>query len=172
MPKKRLEAPITGTEKELFDALERLKNGTPTNPELLKKTKLKKLRISETSVAKEAGRSRTLIAHDKCSYPRVRAAILALKNPETPLLTFEEINRNLRKDNAELKDAAKTAMDRVAALVRRLDAVETEAKRRIKEVERKYGQQAGENSSNHIAGAGMMPQPGKVIRLQPPRDEE
>src|SRR5258708_2941611 len=60
---------------DLKRALARLINGNPTNPDLCRLVAEGRLRVSYSSVAKEAGRSRTLIAHKNCTYPEVRKAI-------------------------------------------------------------------------------------------------
>lgn len=64
-------------EQSLWRALDRLKSGKPSDPRLVKCNQQGILKLSIAAVAQEDGRSRTLIGHDKCTYPAVRAAILA-----------------------------------------------------------------------------------------------
>ncbi|MFC3457538.1 hypothetical protein [Massilia haematophila] len=156
MPKKIPEAPITGIEKELMDALARLKSGQPKNAILSKKAKLGKLRINAATVAREANRSRTLIGHDGCAYPRVRAAVKAAAEPEVPPTSFEDVNRRLREDNQELRKTVKLAMSQVAAMIKRMDHLEREATRRIKTAERAVAGSTGATGHNSIAGANLL----------------
>lgn len=65
---------------DFFEALERLQNGTPSNPELQARAAKGKLSINFSTVAQEAGRSRTLIGLDEekqvdDAYEEVRQAI-------------------------------------------------------------------------------------------------
>jgi hypothetical protein len=172
MPKKRPEVPATDTEKALFDALQRLKDGKPEHPDLLKKARLKTLRINPSTVAKEAGRARTLIGYDGCAYPKVRVAILAHKIPTAPTTRFEDVNRKLREDNAILRQSVKTAMDRVAAMVRRLDTVEREAKRKIRDAERGVESAVAKKSASQLAGATFMPKKAVVLPIRTQNEDD
>lgn len=66
-------------EQDFWDAIERILAGSPTDPILRDLATLGKLRLSISTVAKEARRSRRLIGHDGCRYANVRARILGLK---------------------------------------------------------------------------------------------
>jgi len=137
MPKIRDELPPEGIEKELFDALERLANGKPNNPNLIRKANAGKLRINPTTVALEAGRSRTLCAYETCAYPRVYGEIQIYKSLKTkPTTSFEEINSKLTLENGELKDSIRLAMSRVAAMRLRMLAVDIDAKEKLAEAKR------------------------------------
>ncbi|MCS0627940.1 hypothetical protein NX786_01100 [Telluria mixta] len=153
MPKLRSTPPITGVEKELMDAFKRLEEGVPNHPDLLKKARLKKLRINATTVALEAGRARTLIAHDKCAYPRVRAKIKSLEEPKGPSTSYEDVNRTLREQNIELRKMVIVAASRVAAMIRRMDAVDKKAAEAIKKVVRKTSKKEDVSKANNVAGA-------------------
>jgi hypothetical protein len=119
-------------EKDLLDALERLKMGTPKNTDLAKKARAGKLRINPTTVAREAGCSRTLIGHENCIYPKIRNQIREYKDETAkPATSFEEINRQLRRDNLDLKEAVRLAMSRVAAMELQLKAEETTVTREV-----------------------------------------
>ena len=72
-------------EQHFMDAFARLQAGKPKDKILQTAAKLGTLRITVTSVAKEAGHSRTLIGHKGCKYPNVRDRVMALKrDPDTP----------------------------------------------------------------------------------------
>jgi hypothetical protein len=136
-----MKAPETRLKRDLMSALERLKASNPNNPDLIKKAKLGKLRISPSTVAREAGCSRTLIGHEGCAYPEIRNLILKCRDTVAkPATSFEEINRALRHENQELKDAVKLAMSRVAALRLRMDATEISAARDAQEEERRLAE--------------------------------
>lgn len=103
MLRKKDGPPITRVEQELMDALGRLQEGKPQNAGLVRKAKLGTLKINASTVSTEAGRSRTLIGHDKCQYPRVRAAILALQHPIMEPRSAEDVIRRLREENVLLR---------------------------------------------------------------------
>lgn len=65
-------------------ALDRLLAGRPLNETLRAKADVGKLRINPSSVALEAGRSRTLIAHAGSTYSKVRDAIRAASASPLP----------------------------------------------------------------------------------------
>lgn len=156
MRKGRLETVKTGIEKELFDALERLKAGIPKQPDLQKKVRLKRLRINATTVAREAGRARTLIGHDGCAYPRVRAAIKALEDRSGPVTSFEDVNRKLREENADLRKTIKISMSQVAAVLRRMETLDSEIERKIKEATRIAKGKGFIPDSNQIVGTSLL----------------
>lgn len=173
MPKLRPEPPIVGVEKELMDALKRLEDGKPNNPDLLKKARLKKLRINATTVAKEAGRARTLIGHDGCAYPRVRAAIKRHEEPGGPSTSFEDVNRSLREQNAELRKTVLIAASRLAAMIRRMDAVDKAAAEAVKKAKREAANKGNVSNANQVAGARLIRKaPGKVISFPSNADSE
>lgn len=140
----------TPVEQTLLDALDRLKSGKPNNPDLVKRAKRGTLKISVATVAQEAGRSRTLISHDKCAYPAVRTAILALKAPrDAEPTSLAEVNRRLRLENAELRRTVKLARDSMAAMALRMSRVVKEAERRVAAAERRAGRRS---DANQVAG--------------------
>ncbi|WP_143273007.1 hypothetical protein [Azospirillum palustre] len=127
-------------EKDFIDALERLRNRQPQHPDLAKKAKLGTLQINVTTVAQEAGRSRTLIGMDDCRYPRVRAAILAEKADVASVVetrTAEDVIRRLRDDRAALAASLRASESENAALLLRLRDVERAAQREIGIAERR-----------------------------------
>jgi len=73
MPRSRATAPpIDPIEKDFLDALERLRDNVPQDRTLQANKARGRLKINVSTVAQEAGRSRTLIALENCKYPRVR----------------------------------------------------------------------------------------------------
>ena len=86
---------------DYFAALDRLASCKPKNAALKAKVETGTLRINPTTVALEAGRSRTPIAHDGTKYQGVRDAIRGLsKRPAA--------GRNNSADNS---DATTTEVD-------------------------------------------------------------
>ena len=72
---KRRRSSIAVIERDFNDALDRLLAGTPRNSKLRKLAAEGRLNINPTTVAAEAGRSRTLIALEDCRLPSVRSRI-------------------------------------------------------------------------------------------------
>lgn len=95
------------TENALKQALARLEVGRPSHHDNIAAASRGRLRITFTSVAREAGVSRTLIAHEGCRYPGVRARIIEITQKNSTVsrsgVTSAELIRNLRHENAELK---------------------------------------------------------------------
>lgn len=67
---------MSDIQQDLENALSRLLAGIPTNPELKRRLAEGSLRLSISTVAMEAGRSRTLIGYEHCAYPHIRHEIL------------------------------------------------------------------------------------------------
>lgn len=159
-------------EKDLFDALDRLKANEPTHPELIRKARQKKLRINPTTVAKEAKRARTLIGLDNCAYPRVREAITELTGPPKPGPSHTEIVDGLERENKSLRMSVETAMSRVAAMALRMEAVEKEAIRQI-QLEKRRAAMGANVDTNEVAGTRLKNTarntPDNVVSLHPPK---
>ena len=62
MGRRALPPPPGGWEKTIGDAIQRLKQGKPLNPQLLRQAKLRRLRIGPSTVAREAGCPRDYIS--------------------------------------------------------------------------------------------------------------
>jgi len=137
-------------EHELMEALQRLVDRRPQDLDLARKAQRGTLRINASTVAKEAGRSRTLVSHERCAYPRVRAAILNYRNPPNQATSMAETNRRLRSENAELRRSIKLAREAMAAMVRRMERVKNEADREVLAARRR--EQRGNRDPNEIAG--------------------
>ncbi|MCB4824268.1 hypothetical protein [Roseicella aerolata] len=149
--------PPEGVERDFLEALERLKAKRPTNPELARLAKLGRLRITISTVAREAGRSRTLIGHDGCRYPRARAAVVAAMEPVVEPRTTEDALLRLREEVANLQRALKLRDSVNAALVLRMARVEEAAKERVGRAERS----AEREDPNVVAGRTLLPR-GRV----------
>lgn len=63
-------------ERDFNAAIDRILGGRPTHQALQKKAASDELKLTYATVALEAGRSRSLIAHENCSYQAVRERIL------------------------------------------------------------------------------------------------
>lgn len=106
--------PISQIEADFFAAIDRLVSGKPKNADLKRKARDGSIRITCASVAKEAGRSRTLIAHKNCAYPRVRQRIIELlKTPSGPKFTNETVLQ-LRRENKDLTSKIRAAEHQAA----------------------------------------------------------
>lgn len=116
---------------DLIAALARLRDGRPTHPELIRLAEKGRLKISPSTVSKEARRSRTLIGKEDSRYPDIRREVLASKS-QSPLqikrsqalkAMADEI-RNL-KQAIQIKDTALVvARCKIADLERRLGQYE------------------------------------------------
>lgn len=105
MPRIKYPAPPSDQiEKNFMAALERLQSGTPTN-KVLRAAKAKGiLKINASTVAQEAGHSRTLIGMENCRYPRIRELIhLAKSNVADVPRTHTELIQKLRAEIADLR---------------------------------------------------------------------
>jgi len=105
MPKKRIaEPPIDAIEQEFLDAIVRIQEGKPRNKELKERAARRALALNPSTVAREAGHSRTLIGKEKdCRYPRVRKKIEEAKVAKNTLpTTYTELIVTLRADKKEL----------------------------------------------------------------------
>lgn len=111
------------TAKRLEEALQRLRDGTPTNAQV--RAALEKRQaagkqynlVSVSNVALEAGVSRTLIGHVDCPYPKVRNAILKAKKASPAAAAL----RALRQEIAELKTTRTQLITVCASLRAELD---------------------------------------------------
>jgi len=140
-------------EKDFLLALERLQAGKPKDKKLLAAAKAGKLRISITTVAAEAGHSRTLIGHKGCKYPSVRDRVLGLKTDPANPTRLQDIVAARRQDVARLSRELKLSQSQNAALVVRVLRLEQEVQRLSRECERLRRQ-----SPNHA---------DKVVVLRP-----
>lgn len=153
---KRSDLPTTfnGMEQHLLDAWQRVKDGRPQNPELIEQAKRGKLKTTPTSVAKEAGVSRTLIGYDGCRYPDVRKKVLGKdEDKDVPVRTptdMRTINANLREVNKVLEQRFKAVLAENAAMIVRMAQLETEYSDKVDEIQRVRAR--GKRDQNEIVG--------------------
>jgi hypothetical protein len=102
MSSKRYEG-ANQAERDFIEALERLEKGMPRHQRLKALAAKGALRVTISSVALEAGRSRTLIGTANCAYPGIRNRILDERQPTTQRRTQDDIIARLRRDNQALK---------------------------------------------------------------------
>jgi hypothetical protein len=161
--------PIDPIERDFLDALDRLEAGAPLNSALAKRAKLGTLKINMSSVAQEAGHSRTLIGHDGCKYPQVRGKVTGFKTPLTEGATAEDVIRRLREENAELRKKLVLRDTESAALIVRLRQLETSTRREIKQIKRNAGR--SDARPEQLAGSSFSPETGDVIHIPTPKDQ-
>lgn len=92
-----------GVERDFLEALERLEKGIPRHQRLRALAAKGALRVSISSVALEACRSRTLIGTADCAYPAIRKRIMAGWPPPIQRRTQDDIIAQLRRDNQMLR---------------------------------------------------------------------
>lgn len=104
MPRKRTNAPDQ-IEQDFLDALDRLKAGRPQNAKLREKVrKGKPIKVNISTVAREAGRARGLIALENCRYPKIRQLVMiAAGVPGAEPGNRDDVIANLRAQVAELR---------------------------------------------------------------------
>jgi hypothetical protein len=107
---------LIDVEKDFMEALHRLQAGKPSVLEPPRNGA--PIPINFTTVAKEAGRSRTLIGTHDCAYPKVRAAVNAARNGEasatvdesdhepTPSEIIDELTKENRRLTATINELA------------------------------------------------------------------
>ena len=140
---KRKDLPATreGMERHLLDAWARVKEGRPENPKLAVLAKQGKLKANPTTVSIEAGVSRTLIGYDKCRYPNVRQAICekdaaADQLPVRVPTDMRAINEDLKQINRTLEQRLKVSLSEQAAMLKRMQKLETEYRDKAEEINR------------------------------------
>ena len=136
MGRRAFPPPPGGWEKAIGDAIERLKQDKPLNPQLVRQAKLGRLRIGPSTVAREAGCPRDYISHPGCRFPDLYQAIKALQEPAVEPRSLAEVNLNLRQRNRELLESIKTARAQVAAALLRMDQLAKDYDRKLNELER------------------------------------
>ena len=98
-------------------ALVRLITGQPSHPDLQAKAAAGQLRISISTVAKEAGRSRTLIGHEGCPYPKIRQRILDLMDEGPRAQAARDLFKKTATRNSDLTQRLAAQESIQAALV-------------------------------------------------------
>ncbi len=153
-PKLSSETPPKGAEKSLLEAIERLRSGTPRNPDLQERMRARKLKINATTATTEAGCARRLAY----AFPRVRQALEIDRTPSdaedgpqprSGRKSLQEIVTQLRADKAELKRERDEALSKAAALIIRMRNVERDAEKAVSKVIREANRPT---NTNQMAG--------------------
>jgi hypothetical protein len=122
-------APVDTIEADFFRALERLHKVRPNHPDNKEAAEKGKLKITFSSLAAEAGHSRTLIsqAGRKCKYPRVRKQVMEIIAKRRGVETVSGSNKMIQfvMRNRALMAEINTLKARMMAL-----AIEVDAERR------------------------------------------
>jgi hypothetical protein len=155
------EAAPKGAEKQLLEAISRLRQGKPTHADLKARALEGNLKINPTTATLEACCSRRLAY----KYERVRKALeidqaeVEIAGDETPVPRkgLQQVVIDLRQDKKELQRRLQLAESQNAALVIRLRNMEMEVAKEVRRVQRQM--KRGDTASNQIAG--------NVLRLVP-----
>ncbi|MFC5356382.1 hypothetical protein [Azospirillum himalayense] len=116
-------------EKDFLTALERLVACKPTNTALKKLAAQGRLRINVSTVAKEAGRARSLIGYEGCKYMGVRLQVLEQMKPIASPRSGAAVIARLREDVADLKLQLHNALAEAAAHFHARHKAERDAER-------------------------------------------
>lgn len=141
---------------DLRSALNRLRAEAPSHPDLKRAKKQGRLRINISTVAKEAGRSRTLIGTAGCAYPEIRADVLAASKVDaaTPRRTesrpdAQKTIATLREENRLLRHEKAILATRIVDALNVARALERKAADAVRRAERIEGRKA---SSDKVVG--------------------
>jgi hypothetical protein len=156
MPRKRPDPPpVDLIERDFLLAIERLEVHTPRDHVLQKSCRAQKLSINKSTVAVEAGHSRTKVY----DYPRVIARIAEVQAPVRSARTAQEVIARLREENALLKREKRSALSALAALTVRMQHVVAQHEKTVRESERvaRRGDRNDRASANVISMRGNTP---------------
>lgn len=117
---------MRGTQEAFEAALGRLVTGQPQHPELKERAAAGRLRVSIVTVAKEAGKSRTLIGHDGCPYPELRKRILGMMEEGPSARKERDLFKKTSARNADLTRRLAVQESIQAALVLELGRMRQE----------------------------------------------
>jgi IS5 family transposase len=131
-PKRVKIPPIDRIERDFLAAIERLENKVPLRNSLKRFVSAGKLKINKSTVAREAGHSRTKIY----DYPRVIEKISGSREPTRTARTAKDVITRLREDNAVLKQERNAALSALAGLTIRLHQERKEHERKVREIQR------------------------------------
>lgn len=114
--------------RDFFDALERISSGNVINSDLRKLLDQGKLKVNVSNVAKEAGRSRTLIAQKGTKYSDIREAIIgaskAKGHQREPMGEAKAKNEATKQELRRLKQQVHLLASENAALQERVRIAE------------------------------------------------
>jgi hypothetical protein len=106
-----------------MNALARLKAGKPLTSELAARAREGRLHINPLTVAREAGRSRTLIGSDECKYPHIRELVLQASERTAHRHSGRDVMDQLKSAIKELQHQLSTARTIMAAQRIAIDAL-------------------------------------------------
>lgn len=155
---------MTSAEKDFQAAIRRLLAKKPKHPELVAALEAGRLRISISSVAKEAGRARTLISHAQCDLPEIRNLVLSLMNSPADRKSSVQTITDLRREVSSLKEQLAMARSENVALLRRMERIDSYARKAIQQAERLVTRA---NEGRRSAGTSR----NNVLRLVPPPEQ-
>ena len=164
MGRRALPPPPGGWEKAIGDAIQRLKEEKPLNPQLIRLAKVGRLRLGPSTVAREAGCPRDYISHEGCRFPNLYQAMKVLQKPVAEPRSLAEVNLKLRQHNRELLESVKTARTQVAAALLRMDQMAKDYDRKLNELERIQKRRGAD--PNQVTGRSR--DHGKVLELPAP----
>ena len=156
MPRKRPEPPpVDMIEKDFLLAIERLELQTPRELVLQKSRRADELSVNESTVALEAGHSRTKVY----DYPRVIARIAEAQAPVRSGVTAQEVIARLREENALLRREKCAALSALAALTIRMQQDVKKHEKKVRDIERvtRRGDRNGRAGANVISMRGNTP---------------
>lgn len=104
-------------------AIDRLKRGEPTSPALAKRAATGRLKISPSSVALEAGHSRTLIGCKVSAYGDIRGRIADAASSPRARLSEADVVASLQDTIRKLRDELAVAQTLLAAQRIAIDAL-------------------------------------------------
>lgn len=136
MGRKKAEMPDPEIERAFLDALARLDAGKPTDPGLKRRSEKGRLRINFSTVAKEAGRARGLVAVEETLYSTARDAILDKMAPVSKEQSPEVVIAQLRKRIQDLEKRLENADSVNAVLMLRVEDERKQAERAKANVDR------------------------------------
>jgi hypothetical protein len=145
----------------LEEALVRLRLGKPRNPLLAAVAAQGKLKVTVTTVAKEAGVSRTSIGVENCRFPDIRTRILLgdAGNEPRPVKGLTAEVQRLRVANAELRRQVETLQSQQAVMLERV--LNAERKSQLAEDDLKRARQipGGEPGTGEVVLMSVYPKP-------------
>lgn len=129
-------------EKDYLDALERLVNNAPTHPKLKAKSMKGALKINVSTVALEAGRSRTSIATQDCKFPDIRARIIEHMKPVEKANNLTDVINTLRSKHRDIHIENKKLWSENANLIREVSHLRKQLDRAQKALKRATNKQS------------------------------
>lgn len=123
--------------KDYVTALERLLDGTPTEPSLIEFFEENGyVPITQKNVALEAGRKRTAISGKSCRYPHLAASITSLRTTHGVKQTTTALIQRLQAEAREWKHREKVLCSKIAEKTIELSDARRDLMRAGKDVKR------------------------------------